>query len=137
MFTSFITAYQLACTITHKNFSGFTIADCNDNTHSIFEDKAKFPYGNLPDVLKPSEKYNNRKEMQFDKINSKWRIATASKDIGRSKTINFLHGSEAAFWDVLISDVQSAIGEALTKDSIQIYESTANGYNEFQLKALS
>lgn len=131
-FTTFITAYQLACTLTRKNFAGFTIADCTDNTGSIFEDKAKQPYTLLPDPLKPSQKYNNKKEMYFDKLNSSWRIATASKEIGRSKTINFLHGSEASFWQVPISDIQAAIGEALTKNAIQIYESTANGYNEFK-----
>lgn len=131
-FTAYITAEQLARSIVQKNFSGFTIADCSDNTATIFEDKAKFPYSHLPEVLKPTEKYNNRKELHFDKLNSRWRIATASKDIGRSKTVNFLHGSEAAFWEVLISDIQAAIGEALTKDAIQIFESTANGYNEFK-----
>jgi hypothetical protein len=131
-FTSFITAYQLASTITHRNFSGFTIADCQDNTSSIFEDKAKQPFSLLPKPLKPAQKYNNKKEMFFDKINSSWRIATASKEIGRSKTINFLHGSESAFWQVPISDIQAAVGEALTRNAIQIYESTPNGYNEFK-----
>lgn len=131
-FTAYITAEQLARAIVHKNFSGSTIADCTDNTHSIFEDKAKFTYNQLPDRLKPTEKYNNRKELHFEKLNSRWRIATATKNMGRSKTVNFLHGSEAAFWEVLISDIQAAVGEALTKDAIQIFESTANGYNEFK-----
>jgi hypothetical protein len=131
-FTAYITAEQLARSVVHRNFSGFTIADCTDNTHTIFEDKAKFPYSHLPEVLRPTEKYNNRKELHFEKLNSKWRIATASKDIGRSKTVNFLHGSESAFWEVLISDIQAAIGEALTRDAVQIFESTANGYNEFK-----
>ena len=131
-FTAYITAEQLARAIVYKNFSGSTIADCTDNTHSIFEDKAKFAYNQLPERLKPTEKYNNRKELHFEKLNSRWRIATATKNIGRSKTVNFLHGSEAAFWEVLISDIQAAVGEALTKDAIQIFESTANGYNEFK-----
>ena len=63
MFTSVTTAYQLACTLLHKNFAGFTIADCTDNTASIFEDKAKQPYTLLPDNLKHNQKYNNKKEM--------------------------------------------------------------------------
>ena len=131
-FSAVTTAYQLACTLTRKNFAGFTVADTSENTTSIFEDKAKQPYTLLPDPLKPSQKYNNKKEMFFDKINSSWRIATASKDIGRSKTINFLHASECAFWQVSISSIQAAIGEALTKYAIQVYESTACGYNEFK-----
>ena len=131
-FTTLITAYQLACTLLTRNFSGFTIADCSDNTSSIFQDKAKFLYDSLPSILKPTEKYNNRKELLFDKINSSWRISTASREVGRSKTINFLHCSEAAFFDIPISDIQAAIGEALTMNAIVIYESTCNGYNQFK-----
>lgn len=131
-FTSFITAYQLACTITRKNFSGFTVADSTDNTETIFEDKAKYPYNLLPELIKPTEKLNNRKELTFSNLNSKWRIATAgNKDIGRSKTINFFHGSECAFWES-IKTIMTGLGQALTKDSIKILETTANGFNEYR-----
>lgn len=131
-FTSFITAYQLACTITRKNFEGFTAADEDSNATVIFENKAKYPYGALPDSIKPTEKFNNRKQLLFDKLHSSWEIKTASKNMGRSRTINFFHGSEVAFWKDGISGVQAGLGEALTKDAIQIYESTANGYNEYK-----
>lgn len=131
-FTTFITAYQLACTIITRNFVGYTIADCNDNAESIFTNKAKFMYNNLPDKLKPTEKYNTKRQLIFEKINSSWGIDSATKDMGRSKTINFLHASECAFWKYGIAVTQAGLGEALTKDSIKIYESTANGYNDFQ-----
>lgn len=131
-FTTFITAYQLACTITRKNFEGFTAADEDNNTGTIFENKAKFPYSRLPEPLKPTEKYNNKKQLLFDKLHSSWEVKTASKNMGRSRTINFFHGSEAAFWKDGISGVQAGLGEALTKDAIQILESTGNGYNEFK-----
>lgn len=131
-FTSVITAYQLACTLLRKNFTGFTLADTSDNVKTIFQDKAKYIYNALPEILKPTEKYNSKTEMFFEKINSSWRVNVATAEVGRSRTINFFHGSEAAFWTCLISDIQSSLGEALTKDSIQILESTANGYNEFK-----
>lgn len=131
-FTSFITAYQLACTVTRKNFEGFTAADEDSNATVIFENKAKYPYNALPDSVKPTEKFNNRKQLLFDKLHSSWEIKTASKNMGRSRTINFFHGSEVAFWKDGISGVQAGLGEALTKDAIQIYESTANGYNEYK-----
>lgn len=131
-FTSAITAYQLACTLLKKNFTGFTLADTADNVRAIFQDKAKYIYNNLPEVLKPTEKYNSKTEMFFEKLNSSWRINVATAQVGRSRTINFFHGSEAAFWNCLVSDTQSSLGEALTKNSIQILESTANGYNEFK-----
>lgn len=131
-FTSVITAYQLANTLVKKNFTGFTLADTADNVRSIFQDKAKYVYNQLPDILKPTEKYNSKTEMFFENLNSSWRINVASDQVGRSRTINFFHGSEAAFWNCLISATQSSLGEALTKDSIQILESTANGFNEFK-----
>lgn len=131
-FTSIITAYQLACSITRRNFAGYTLADDTENTEAIFTDKAKFPYDQLPDALKPVEKYNNRRELLFEKLNSVWRVATAGKKgAGRSKTLVFFHGSEAGFWDNIL-DVLASLGQALTKDSIKILESTANGYNQFK-----
>lgn len=131
-FTSVITAYQLANTLIKKNFTGFTLADTADNVRAIFQDKAKYIYNQLPETLKPTEKYNSKTEMFFEQLNSSWRINVASDQVGRSRTINFFHGSEAAFWNCLISATQSSLGEALTKDSIQILESTANGFNEFK-----
>ncbi|MEN6315968.1 MAG: hypothetical protein ABFD25_17155 [Clostridiaceae bacterium] len=131
-FTSLITAYQLACTITRKNFEGFTAADEDGNTGTIFENKAKHPYSLLPEKIKPTAKYNNKKQLLFDRLHSSWEVKTASSNMGRSRTINFFHGSECAFWKDGISGVQAGMGEALTKNAIEILESTANGYNEFK-----
>lgn len=131
-FTTVVTAYQLACSITNRNFQGFTLADKSDNSEAIFQNKAKYPYSQLPEVLKPTEKFNNRKQLLFEKINSSWAVDTATKDVGRSRTVNFFHGSECAFWKDGIASIQAALGEAFTKNCIKIYESTANGYNDYQ-----
>ena len=131
-FTTVVTAYQLACCILNRNFQGFTLADKSDNSEAIFQNKAKFPYGQLPDVLKPTEKFNNRRQLTFERINSSWAVDTATKNVGRSRTVNFFHGSECAFWQDGIASVQAALGEAFTRNCIKIYESTANGYNDYQ-----
>lgn len=131
-FTTLITAYQLASTIMNKNFQGFTVADEGTNTETIFQNKAKYPYNLLPDALKPTEKFNNKRQFLFEKLNSSWEVDTATENMGRSRTINFLHGSECAFWKHGISSTQAGIGEALTKNCIKIYESTANGFNDFE-----
>lgn len=132
-FTAVITGYQLSCALLNNNFEGLTAADDSSNAESIFENKAKYPYSQLPNMLIPKEKYNNRRELRFDKINSTWSVDTATKQMGRSRTINFLHASECAFWKDGISLTQAALNEALTKDSIKIYESTANGYNDYKI----
>lgn len=131
-FTTVVTALQLAYSITHRNFQGFTLADKSDNTEAIFQNKAKFPYGQLPECLKPTEKFNNRRNLLFEKLNSSWAVDTATKNVGRSRTVNFFHGSECAFWDDGIAYVQGALGEAFTQNCIKIYESTANGFNDYQ-----
>ncbi|MBQ8796029.1 MAG: hypothetical protein IJZ54_06365 [Clostridia bacterium] len=131
-FTTLVTAYQLSQSILNRNFQGFTLADKSDNSEAIFQNKAKFPYSQLPDVLKPTEKFNNRKQLLFEKINSSWAVDTATKDVGRSRTVNFFHGSECAFWKDGIAPIQAALGEAFTKNCIKIFESTANGYNDYK-----
>ena len=131
-FTTLITAYQLAMSISRRNFEGFTLADTGDNTEAIFQNKAKFPYSQLPTYLKPTERFNNRRQLVFSKINSSWECDTATVNVGRSRTINFFHGSECAFWKDGIARIQAALGEAMTKGCIKIYESTANGFNDYK-----
>ena len=65
--TSFINAYQLACAISKKNFSGYTLADNAENTEHIFADRGKFYFDNLPESLKPTIRYSNRREFDFSK----------------------------------------------------------------------
>lgn len=129
-FTSLITAMQLSFAIVRKNFAGMTLANTSSNALSIFNDKAKTVYSRLPDVLKPHEKFNSKRELFFDRLNSSWRVDTASKDVGRSTTPNFVHYSEVAFFECALSDLQKSIGEARTSEAFEIYETTANGFNE-------
>ncbi len=129
-FTTIITAIQLSYAIVRKNFAGFTLADRDDNTKAIFIDKAKVMYNALPERLKPHEKLNSVNEMYFDKLNSSWRVASATANVGRSRTLSFIHYSEVAFFRCGLADLQKSIAEAATSDALQVYESTANGFNE-------
>lgn len=129
-FTTVITAIQLSYAIVRKNFSGFTLADRDDNTKAIFIDKAKLIYSNLPERLKPTERFNSVNELFFDKLNSSWRIASATSNVGRSRTLSFIHYSEVAFFHCPLADLQKSIQEAAIKDALCIYETTANGFNE-------
>lgn len=129
-FTTLITAIQLSFAIIRKNFSGFTIANTKDNTKAIFNDKARSVYNRLPDILKPHEQFNSTDELFFDKLNSSWRVDTATRDVARSRTLNFVHYSEAAFYKCTLSELQAGVGNAIVAGAIQIYETTANGFNE-------
>lgn len=129
-FTTLVSAIMLSYAIVQKNFAGFTLADRDDNTKAIFLDKAKFMYNALPERLKPSEKFNSTNELYFDKLNSSFRIASATSNVGRSRTLSFIHFSEVAFFKCPLSDLQKSVLEAATEDAICIYETTANGLNE-------
>ncbi len=129
-FTSLITAMQLSYAIVRRNFSGFTLADTTDNSRAIFTDKAKATYNAIPELLHPREKYNSSNELFFDKLNSSWRVSTATDNVGRSRTLNFVHYSEVAFYDCDLANLQKSIGEAATSDACVFYETTANGYNQ-------
>lgn len=129
-FTTLITAMQLCFAIVSKNFSGFTLADSADNTRAIFNDKARTVYNRLPDELKPHEKFNSANELFFDKLNSSWRVSTATDQVGRSRTLSFVHFSEVAFYKCALSSLQKGIGEASTNGAFIVYETTANGFNE-------
>jgi len=131
-FTTLITALQLAFCITRKNFSGFTIADDAEKTMAIFNDKARAALERLDPILKPSQKFNSKRELFFDKLNSSWRVAVAKGNVARSMTLNFVHLSEAAFYACDLSEIQAGLGEALVEDAFVVYETTANGFNQFR-----
>lgn len=128
-FTTLITALQLCYCLVRKNFAGFTLADTAENMNAIFADKAKAMYERLPAVLKPHAKYNSRKELVFDRLGTSWRVGTAGENLGRSRTLHFVHYSEVAFYRCPLAGLQRSLGEAVTQDAAVVYETTANGWN--------
>ena len=129
-FTSLITAMQLSYAIVRRNFSGMTLADTSDNALAIFNDRARAVYERLPRALLPTERFSSKKEFYFDVLNSSWRVSTATGNTGRSRTLNFVHFSEVAFYECPLAELQKGIGEAMTEDAVCIYETTANGLGE-------
>ena len=129
-FTTLITAIQLCHALLKRNFSGFTMADREDNTRAIFQDKAKIMLNNLPSLIRPTATLNSSTELYFEGLNSSWRVACAGNNKGRSRTLSFIHFSELAFFHCPLSDLQRSISEAATKNAIRIYETTADGFNE-------
>lgn len=128
-FTTLITAMQLCYCLSRRHFAGFTLADTMENMNAIFMDKAKAMYDRLPKIIKPSTKYNSRRELVFGQLGSSWRVGAAGDNLGRSRTLHFVHYSEVAFYRCRLDSLQRSLGEALTADSIEIYETTANGWN--------
>lgn len=107
----------------------FILTHEQEATNNLFDMVDRFHNLNLPQV-KPTTGASNRKELIFDGIDSGYRIGTAgTKGVGRSSTIQLLHGSEVAFWpfakEHAAGILQAVPNEAGTEI---ILESTANGF---------
>jgi hypothetical protein len=140
-------AYHFAATEFYKR--ALIIANDMDSSSGLF-DMCKTFYEFSPEIVRPSRKKSNAKELVFDRddeggLKSSVRIETAMKmSAGRSKTIQFLHMSEKAFWRDALT-VQTGLLESVPIDAgtVIIDESTANGiagagetfYNDWQNKS--
>lgn len=129
----------------------------NSQTAGAIMQIAELMYANLPEiedeelVLKPPIANRRRlKELRFGEPDS-FAGATATKSFGanqssyvvdtakefegaRGLTLQSVHGSEVAFWADLkrkLTTVSSAI-DFTDPNTLAIYESTANGFNEFK-----
>lgn len=135
-------------TTTKENRNGFIVAHEIPATNTIFE-KTKYMFNNLPPNIKPLTKASNARELVFDRptgykgakkgLNSKIEIQVAGDiDIGRSKTLHYVHLSEFAFWPSpegqeplkQLSSIMNAVADS--PDTEVVIESTANGYNDFK-----
>lgn len=84
------------------------------------------------DVMKPRKTADNAKELIFGDIDSSYGLATAKTgSSGRSQTIQFLHGSEVAFWprsEEIATGVLQAVPEGEAAEGTEVFlESTAFG----------
>ncbi len=71
-----------------------------DSTDALFEMTKRF-HEHCPPELKPSTGAANANELLFDRLDSGYVVATAGnrKGVGRGRTFQYLHASDAAFWD--------------------------------------
>jgi hypothetical protein len=80
----------------NRGISTFILTHEQDATNTLFDMVDRFRE-HCP--LQPSTGLANAKELVFDKLDSGYGVGTAgTKAVGRSKTVQRLHGSEVAFW---------------------------------------
>lgn len=111
-----------------KGFKTFILAHLGDATDNLFKMVKRY-HENVPSIMRPSTGTTNRKELIFDGLDSGYALGTAGcGDVGRSDTIQLLHGSEVAFWgntSEIVTGVLQTVPDA--KGTEVILESTANG----------
>lgn len=115
-----------------KGLRVFILTHEDAATQNLFEIVNRY-HDHCPEPVKPSTGSANAKELNFDRLDSGYKVATAgTKGVGRSGTVQLFHGSEVAFWPHAETHaagvMQSVPDEAGTEI---ILESTANGVGNF------
>lgn len=109
--------------------SAFILTHEQDATDNLFGMAKRF-HDHMPDYLRPETGAANAKALQFTDNGCGYQVSTAgSKEVGRSATIQLLHGSEVPSWPNAESHVVSLLTTALAKGpgTEGILEATAKG----------
>ena len=119
-----------------ENTKAAILAHESTSTENIFKTVRMF-YDLLPPQLKPAEKFNSKRELDFIKspygqrLNTNYSVFTAgAKSAGRGIDVDRLHLSEFGSF-VNSEEIFTGIGEALRPGGIVSIESTAKGMNDF------
>ena len=106
----------------------FILAHQDDASENLFGIANRY-HDQCPPLFRPSTGKANAKELSFPGLDAGYKVATAGgRAVGRSDTIQLMHGSEVAYWpnaDEHFAGVMQAVAEAPGTEII--LESTANG----------
>lgn len=110
----------------------FILTHDAEATNNLFEMSQRF-HQYCPAVVKPKTDASNAKELIFGQLDSGYKIGTAgNKAVGRSSTIQFLHGSEAAYWPNAAEHAKGIMQAVPSEDGTEVFlESTANGIGNY------
>ena len=115
--------------VTHgRGLRCFILTHEQEATNNLFGMVERY-HNNCPDLVKPQTGASNAKELYFDRLESGYAVGTAgTKAVGRSQTIQFLHGSEVAFWPNASTHFAGVVQAVPDLPGTEIIlESTANG----------
>lgn len=122
--------------VTHrKGVRAFILTHEEEATNNLFDMTKRYHEHNNV-LVKPSTSASNAKELIFDRLDSGYKLGTAgNKATGRSQTLQYMHGSEVAFWphaDEHAAGVMQAVPDIESTEII--LESTANGIGNYYHK---
>ena len=106
----------------------FILTHEQEATNNLFAMVERY-HEHCPVLVKPNTGASNAKELYFDKLESGYAVGTAgTKAVGRSQTIQFMHGSEVAFWPNAATHFAGVVQAVPDMPGTEIIlESTANG----------
>lgn len=131
-------------TSTHKNITSMIVGHEDTSSKNLYTMFKRY-YDNSNPIFKPSRKYDTKSDLTFAKedkegnqigLNSVIKTATARNTaVGRSDTIQILHGSEIGEWENGEELVASLLQTVPVRPRTMIFlESTANGRGNFFYK---
>ena len=116
----------------HEGLGVFILTHEQKATDNLFAMVQRY-HEHCPELVRPSTGTANAKELNFDRLDGGYQVATAgAKATGRSRTIQLFHGSEVAFWP-FAEDHAAGVIQAVPDlpDTEIILESTANGIGNY------
>ena len=119
--------------VTHRfGCRAFILTHDRDATNNLFEMAQRY-HEYCPPVLRPDVEASNAKELIFGSLDSGYKLGTAgNKAVGRSSTIQFLHGSETAYWPNAAEHAKGILQAVPNSPGTEILiESTANGLGNY------
>ena len=119
--------------VTHsRGVRAFILTHEEEATSNLFE-LAKRYHDNCPDIVKPHTGASSAKELNFDNLDSGYKVGTAgNKAVGRSSTVQLFHGSEVGFWPNATQHAAGILQAIPNEDGTEvILESTANGLGNY------
>ena len=116
----------------HFGMQAFILTHALDATQNLYKMALRY-YENTPAPVKPQVTTSNAKELIFGVLDSGYKLGTAeNKAVGRSATIQLLHGSEVAFWNNAADHAKGIMQAVPSAPGTEIIlESTANGVGNF------
>lgn len=119
--------------VTHSfGCQAFILTHALDATQNLYKMAQRF-YENTPAPVKAQVTTSNAKELIFGLLDSGYKLGTAeNKSVGRSATIQLLHGSEVGFWNNAAEHAKGIMQAVPNATHTEIIlESTANGVGNF------
>jgi len=119
--------------VTHsRGVRAFILTHEEEASANLFELANRY-HQNCPTIVQPSTGSANAKELQFDKLDSGYKVGTAgNKAVGRSSTVQFFHGSEVGFWPNAQQHAAGIIQAIPDSPGTEAFlESTANGVGNY------
>jgi len=119
--------------VTHsRGVQAFILTHALDATNNLYKMTQRY-HEHCPDLVRPSVKTSNSKELHFGDLDCGYKIGTAeNKSVGRSATIQFLHASEAAFWSNASEHAKGILQAVPNANATEVFiESTANGVGNY------